>query len=95
MRYLVDVATVDVTAASYRLAASQEAGAAARKAEGWKTRAYRSKVDGRKTQLIPAAAELNGRRGDGMVLLFKKVVALATGEGGNEGSVSAKKEGFW
>ena len=46
IRYLVDVTTVDVTAASYRLAASQEAGAAARKAEARKTREYRSKVDG-------------------------------------------------
>ena len=46
---------------------------------------YRSKVDGRKTQLIPAAVELNGRWGDEMVSLFKKVVALATREGRNEG----------
>ena len=40
---------------------------------------------GRKTQLIPAAVELNGRWGDGMVSLFKKAVALATREGCNEG----------
>ena len=70
IRYVVDVTTVDVTAASYRLGASQEDGAAARKAEARKTREYRSKVDGRKIRLIPAAVELNGRWGDGMVSLF-------------------------
>ena len=91
LMYLVDVTTVDVTAASYRLAASQEAGAAARKAEARKTREYRSKVDGRKTQLIPAAVELNGRWGDGMVSLFKKVVALATREGRNEGASNSSR----
>ena len=80
-RYLVDVTTVDVTAATYRIDASKETGAAARKAESRKVREYRSKVDGRHTHLIPAAIELNGRWGEGMVLLFKKVVALATREG--------------
>ena len=47
------------------------------------------RVDGRKTQLITAAVELNGRWGDGMVSLFKKVVTLATREGRNEGGFFA------
>ena len=80
---------MDVTAATYRIDASKETGAAARKAESRKVREYRSKVDGRHTHLIPAAIELNGRWGEGMVLLFKKVVALATREGRNEGGYFA------
>ena len=47
------------------------------------------KVDGRHTHLIPAAIELIGRWGEGMVLLFKKMVALATREGRNEGGYFA------
>ena len=73
-RYLVDVTTVDVTAATYRIDASKETGAAAGKAESRKLQEYKSKVDGRHTHLIPAAIELNGRWGEGMVLLFKHVV---------------------
>ena len=58
--------------------ASKYHGAAAAKAEARKTNDYKSKVDGIQTQLIPAAFELNGRRGDGLLLLFKTIVALAT-----------------
>ena len=72
VRYLVDVTTVDVTAATNRGMASKKAGVAATKAEGGKTREYKSKVDGRKTQLIPAAFELCGRWGERLVMLFKK-----------------------
>ena len=38
---------------------------------------------------IPAAIEINGRWGEGIVLLFKKVVARATREGRNEGGYFA------
>ena len=89
MRYLVDVTTVDVTAASYRLVSSSKPRSWS-SSEERKTREYRSKVDGRKTQLIPAAVELNGKWGDGKVSLFKKVVALATREGRNEGVCFAR-----
>lgn len=41
--------------------ASEKARVAAAKAEGRKKREYKSKVDGRKTQLIPVAFELSGR----------------------------------
>ena len=66
----MDVTTIDVTAASYCNGASKCHGAAAAKAEARKTKDYKSKVDGIQTQLIPAAFELNGRWGDGLVLLF-------------------------
>ena len=82
-RYLVDVTTVDVSAAVYRADASKVPGAAAAKAEARKTREYRSKVDGIRTKVLPAAVELSGRWGDGMVALFKMAVALATKEGRN------------
>ena len=88
-RYLVDVTTIDVTAASYCNGASKCHGAAAAKAEARKTKDYKSKVDGIQTQLIPAAFELNGRWGDGLVLLFKKIVALATKEGRNVNGIFA------
>ena len=52
--------------------ASKCHGAAAAKAEARKTKDYKSKVDGIQTQLIPAALELNGRWGDGLVLLSLK-----------------------
>ena len=48
------------------------------KAEAHKTKDDKSKVDGIQTQLIPAAFELNGRWGDGLVLLFKKIVACGS-----------------
>ena len=89
VRYLVDVTTVDVTAATNRGTASKKAGVAATKAEGRKTREYKSKVDGRKTQLIPAAFELCGRWGEGLVMLFKKGIVLATREGRNENGTFA------
>ena len=82
-RYLVDVTTVDVSATVYRADASKVPGAAAAKAEARKTREYRSKVDGIRTKVLPAAVELSGRWGDGMVALFKMAVALATKEGRN------------
>ena len=51
---------------------------------------YKSKVDGIQTQLIPAAFELNGRWGDGLVLLFlKKIVAFSTKEGRNDNGIFA------
>ena len=64
-------------------------GAAAAKAEARKTKDNKSKVDGIQTQLIPAAFELNGRWDDGLALLFKKIVALATKEGRNDNGVFA------
>ena len=79
-RYLVDVATVDVTAATYRAATSRNPGAAATTAEGRKVREYESKVDGRTSVLIPAAFEMSGRWGEGLISLFKKGVKLATRE---------------
>ena len=85
----MDVTTIDVTAASYCNGASKCHGAAAAKAEARKTKDYKSKVDGIQTQLIPAAFELNGRWGDGLVLLFKKIVALATKEGRNDNDIFA------
>ena len=85
--YVVDVTTIDVTAASYCNGGSKCHGAAAAKAEARKTKDYKSKVDGIQTQLIPAAFELNGRWGDGLVLLFKNIVALATKEGRNDNGV--------
>ena len=45
------------------------------------TKDYKSKVDGIQTQLVPPAFDLNGRWGDGLILLFQKMVALATKEG--------------
>ena len=48
-RYLVDVTTSDVTAATYRIEAGKETGAVARKAEVRKVREYKSKMDGRHT----------------------------------------------
>ena len=44
--YLVDVTTVDVTAATYRSEASNETGGAARKAVSRKVQENKSKVDG-------------------------------------------------
>ena len=84
VRYLVDVPTVDVTAATNRGMANKKAGVAATNAEGRKTREYKSKVDGRKTQLIPAAFELCGRWGEGLAMLSKQGIVLATREGRNE-----------
>ena len=89
VRYLVDVTTVDVTAATNRGVASKKAGVDAAKAEGRKTREYKSKVDGRTTQLIPAAFELCGCWGEGLVMLFKKGIVLATREGRNENGTFA------
>ena len=66
-RYLIDVTTVNVTAATYRAAESRNPGAAAATAEGRKVREYKSKVDGRTTVLIPAAFEMSGRWGEGLI----------------------------
>ena len=44
---------------------------------------YRSKVDGIRTKVLPAAVELSGRWGEGMIQLFKMAVASATKEGRN------------
>ena len=73
-RYLVDVTTVDVTAAMYCAAASRNSGAAAATPEGRKVREYKSKVDGKTT------FEMSGRWGEGLISLFKKGVKLATKE---------------
>ena len=62
----------NISVCYFLLLHASEAGAAARKAEATKTREYRSKVDGRKTQLIPETVELSGGWGDGMVSLFKQ-----------------------
>ena len=82
-RYLVDVTTVDVTAATHRVDASRKPGAGAAKTEGRKAREYKSKVDARTTPLFPAAIEMSGRWGEGLVSLFKKGASLATKEGTN------------
>ena len=82
-RYLVDVTTVDVSAKIYRAEASTTPEAGAAKAEARKSREYRSKVDGIRTKVLPAAVELSGRWGEGMIQLFKMAVALATKEGRN------------
>ena len=71
---------MDVSATVYRADASEIPGAAAAKAEARKTREYRSKVDGIRTKVLPAAVELSGRWADGMVAPFKKAVALAIKE---------------
>ena len=42
-------------------------------------------TDGSGSEICKRDREYNGRWGDGMVSLFKKVVALATREGRNEG----------
>ena len=90
-RYLVDVTTVDVTVSIYRQGASVQPGRAAAQAENHKTREYKSKVDGMVTKLIPAAFELSGRWGEGLVSLFKKGITLATREGHNsDGSFAAR-----
>ena len=68
-RYLVDVT---VTTATYQVDAGQKAGAAAAKAEGRKTREYKSKVDGKTTLILPAAIEMSGRSGEGLVSPFQK-----------------------
>ena len=81
-RYLVDV-TGGCLLTVYRAASRKTPGAAAAKAEARKTREYRSKVDGMRTKVLPAAVELSGRWGDDMVTLFKTAVALATKEGRN------------
>ena len=80
---------MDVTAATNRGMTSKKAGVAATKAEGRKTGEYKSKVDGRKAQLIPAAFELCGRWGEGLIMLFKKGIVLATREGRNENGTFA------
>ena len=84
-RYLAAATTIDVAAASYCNGASK----CQAKAEARKTKDYKSKVDRIQTQLIPAAFELNGRWGDGLVLLFKKIVALATKESRNDNGIFA------
>ena len=82
-RYLVGVTTVDATAATYRAAASRNPGTAVATAEGRKVREYESKVDGKTT--VPAAFEMSGRWGEGLISLFRKGVKLATKEGKNIG----------
>ena len=74
---------MDVSAKIYRAEASTTPGAGAAKAEARKSREYRSKVDGIRTKVLPAAVELSGRWGEGMIQLFKMAVALATKEGRN------------
>ena len=69
-RYLVDVITVDFSAAIYRVDVSRKPGAAAAKAERRKTREYESKVDGKTTPLFPATLEMSGRWGEGLVSPF-------------------------
>ena len=90
-RYLIDVTTVDVSSKTYRADASKVPGAAAAKAEARKTREYRSKANGRMTVVLPAAIELSGRWGEGMVLVFKMAVTLATQEGKNENGQFANR----
>ena len=77
-RYHVDVTTVDDSAKIYRAKASTTHGAGAAKAEARKSREYRSKMDGMRTKVLPAAVELSGRWGEGMMQLFKMAVVLAT-----------------
>ena len=77
-RYFVGVTTVDVSAKIYRAEESTTPGAGAAKAEARKSREYRSKVDGIRTKVLPAAVELSGRWGEGMIQLFKMAVASAT-----------------
>ena len=45
------------------------------------------KVDGRMPEVLPAAIELSGLWGEGMVLVFKMAVALASQEGKNLSTV--------
>ena len=90
-RYLIDVTTVDVSCKTYRSEASKIPGAAASKAEARKTREYRSKADGKMTVVLPAAIELSGRWGDGMVLVFKMAVRLATKLGKNHSGQFANR----
>ena len=78
---LVDVTTVDVSAKIYRAAASTSPGAGAAKAGARKSREYRSKVDGMRTIVLPAAVELSGRSGEAMIQQFKMAVAFPTKEG--------------
>ena len=75
-RHLVDGTTEGVTSSFYRLGTSTQPGKAAAQAEGRKAREHKSKVDGMVTKRIPAAVELSGRWGEGMVSLFKKGVKL-------------------
>ena len=82
---------MDVTAATYRAAASRNPGGAAATAEGRKVREYKSKVDGKTTVHIPAAFEMSGRWGEGLISLFKKGVTLATKEGKNIGGAFANQ----
>ena len=90
-RYLIDVTTVDVSCKTYRSEASKIPGAAASKAEARKTREYRSKAYGKMTVVLPAAVELYGRWGDGMVLVFKMAVRLATKLGKNHSGQFANR----
>ena len=93
-RYLIDVTTVDVSSKTYRADASKVPGAAAAKAEARKTREYRSKADGRMTGGAACSDRivcLSGRWGEGMVLVFKLAVTLATQEGKNENGQFAKR----
>ena len=78
----MDVSKVDLTAVTYRAAASRDSYAAAATAEGRKVLKYKSKVDRQTTDLIPAAFEISGRWGVGLISFFiKKGVKLATRKG--------------
>ena len=75
---------MDVSSKTYRADASKVSGAAAARAEARKTREYRSNSDRRMTVVLPAAIELSGRWGEGMVLVFKIAVAPASQEVKND-----------
>ena len=77
------VDTLEICIVGSRVRVSKKNGAAAAKDEGRKTRVYKSKVDSKTTLLFPAAIEMSGRWGEGLISLFKKGVSLATKEGKN------------
>jgi hypothetical protein len=77
MKYMVDVTTADVTAATYLDRARLDIGYAASRCEAIKIKKYQPRIASRAISLIPAAIEMPGRWGDGLVFLIQKACALA------------------
>jgi hypothetical protein len=82
--YMLDVTTVDVTASAFLENSRHAIGYAAKKAEARKTREYKPKITDPSIQLLPAAYELPGRWGKGLISVIRKASVLASHNGRND-----------